>query len=248
MPPYSFFCGENLKCLRGTTVPPSVISKCPHLCIVWLRRERTAAILLQIDVPAASRWLNDVSPFAHAFAAMISSEFTGLETTVEATGWVLSREMWRDNHGILRHLSCKQSASVRQRAGHAAVTVEGSVQAPGCWRKHPHGVLSVSCVPDGFAHDPTWHNTRGECRLRFGHSSSMWTPPSWSTISRCWASLRAVYGSWPSSQCGSDGAPAWSVCHATCVPLLAARYRVKTYHRCFKPMSRDKGCSDVPTP
>ena len=25
-------------------------------------------------------------PFAHAFAAMISSEFTGLETTVDATG------------------------------------------------------------------------------------------------------------------------------------------------------------------
>ena len=33
------------------------------------------------------RWLTDVSPFAHAFAAMISSEFTGLETTVEATGF-----------------------------------------------------------------------------------------------------------------------------------------------------------------
>ena len=32
------------------------------------------------------RWLNDVSPFAPAFAAMISSEFTGLVTTVEATG------------------------------------------------------------------------------------------------------------------------------------------------------------------
>ena len=27
-----------------------------------------------------------MSPFAHAFAAMISSEFTGLETTVDATG------------------------------------------------------------------------------------------------------------------------------------------------------------------
>lgn len=33
-----------------------------------------------------ARWLTDVSPFAHAFAAMISSEFTGLETTVDATG------------------------------------------------------------------------------------------------------------------------------------------------------------------
>ena len=35
---------------------------------------------------SAPRWLTDVSPFAHAFAAMISSEFTGLETTVDATG------------------------------------------------------------------------------------------------------------------------------------------------------------------
>ena len=36
-----------------------------------------------------------MSPFAHAFAAMISSEFTGLETTVEATGPASQRmESW----------------------------------------------------------------------------------------------------------------------------------------------------------
>lgn len=38
-------------------------------------------------IPSGLRWLTDVSPFAHAFAAMISSEFTGLETTVDATGF-----------------------------------------------------------------------------------------------------------------------------------------------------------------
>eukprot|EP00913_Durusdinium_trenchii_P012418 g11658.t1 len=38
-------------------------------------------------IPPALRWLTDVSPFAHAFAAMISSEFTGLETTIDATGF-----------------------------------------------------------------------------------------------------------------------------------------------------------------
>ncbi|CAE8613665.1 unnamed protein product [Polarella glacialis] len=34
-------------------------------------------------IPPALRWLVDISPFAHSFAAMISSELGGLETVID---------------------------------------------------------------------------------------------------------------------------------------------------------------------
>ena len=47
---------------------------------------RSVNVSSKPEPTCVARWLTDVSPFAHAFAAMISSEFTGLETTVDATG------------------------------------------------------------------------------------------------------------------------------------------------------------------
>jgi len=86
-------------CTAGTTAAASAVSLlCLSMSSSFASGMSSAAICLTVlqmyagflqrrdAIPSAFRWITDVSPFAHAFAAMISSEFTGLETTVEATG------------------------------------------------------------------------------------------------------------------------------------------------------------------
>lgn len=75
----------SLICLSITSTFASGISLAAIFITVL---QMYAGFLQRRDaIPSALRWLTDVSPFAHAFAAMISSEFTGLETTVDATGF-----------------------------------------------------------------------------------------------------------------------------------------------------------------
>ncbi|CAE7547485.1 atrA [Symbiodinium necroappetens] len=149
--------GVSLLCLSLTSSFANGIS----LAAIFLTvLQMYAGFLQRRDaIPWTFRWLNDVSPFAHAFAAMISSEFTGLVTTVEATG-------------------------------HSAVTVSG-----GIW-------------PQQFNVDPT----------RMEHNLQM---------------LGIVAGS------------IWILAF---VPLWLRWYRVKTYHRCFRPTTRDRPSDALEAP
>eukprot|EP00439_Symbiodinium_sp_Y106_P086225 s228_g31.t4 len=149
--------GVSLLCLSLTSSFANGIS----LAAIFLTvLQMYAGFLQRRDaIPWTFRWLNDVSPFAHAFAAMISSEFTGLVTTVEATG-------------------------------QAAVTVSG-----GIW-------------PQQFNVDPT----------RLEHNLQM---------------LGVVAG---------------SIWFLAFIPLWLRWYRVKTYHRCFRPTTRDRPSDALEAP
>ena len=71
------------------------------------------------------RWLNDVSPFAHAFAAMISSEFTGLGDD-GGSDRSRSPDTIRDPPRVPR-------AHLWNSGGQAAVTVSGGDRASEKW-------------------------------------------------------------------------------------------------------------------
>mmetsp|Transcript_81398 Transcript_81398/g.143694 ORF Transcript_81398/g.143694 Transcript_81398/m.143694 type:complete len:1646 (-) Transcript_81398:190-5127(-) len=55
-------------------------------------------------IPAELRWLVNVSPFSHSFAAMISNELGGLETTIDASGYSsmnIQGEIWLYQFNII---------------------------------------------------------------------------------------------------------------------------------------------------
>lgn len=136
----------------------SPASRCYSKCIeaVQLIRDSDCVSVFQCRPKRSwledfvARWLTDVSPFAHAFAAMISSEFTGLETTVDATGspmffsvciciQVLSLEsiytcrscawtLWH-NHIISTLQVVNPFHTILCNAGFDSLTVDGSVQS-----------------------------------------------------------------------------------------------------------------------
>lgn len=133
----------------------SPASRCYSKCIEAVQLIRDSDCVSVFQCPKRSRedfvarWLTDVSPFAHAFAAMISSEFTGLETTVDATGSPMFFSVCICIQVITeKHHTCRSCAwtlgynhiistlqvvnprhTILCNAGFDSLTVDGSVQS-----------------------------------------------------------------------------------------------------------------------
>eukprot|EP00931_Biecheleriopsis_adriatica_P050298 TRINITY_DN29115_c0_g2_i1.p1 TRINITY_DN29115_c0_g2~~TRINITY_DN29115_c0_g2_i1.p1 ORF type:complete len:1606 (-),score=313.23 TRINITY_DN29115_c0_g2_i1:186-5003(-) len=87
--------GMSLLCLSSSESFGSGMSSSAILVTVMLMY---SGFLQRRDaIPVELRWLVDISPFSHSFAAMMSNELGGLETTIDASGYQqveIQGEIW----------------------------------------------------------------------------------------------------------------------------------------------------------
>lgn len=87
--------GLSLLCLSTSSSSASGMSSSAICLTVMLMY--SGFLQRRNAIPPALRWLVDISPFGHSFAAMISSELGGLETVVDAEGYTpvnIQGEIW----------------------------------------------------------------------------------------------------------------------------------------------------------